>query len=882
SILTILGVIMYLRFAEVLGNTGLGQTLLIVVVAHLITVATGLSISAIATNRTVRAGGAYYIISRSLGAPAGAAIGVPLFLAQSLSITFYIVGFTESLVPVLPAAFLAVVPEWVVSSVVLWLLAFLTFKSADLAIKTQYVVMAAIGVSIIAFFTGTGAPQPEELTLWVEGLSPEKQDIARKMAADLNGLFTTRPAQPAEISWWISDGPGFGPMFALFFPAVTGIMAGVGMSGDLKDPRRSLPLGTMLAIGAGFLVYMTFPIWLAINAEPATLIERTTTIVSEISSVPALIFLGVWGATLSSALGSFLTAPRTLQALAFDGLAPKIFARGHGPMNEPRIGTIFTFILAQIGVLLGDLSAIAPILTMFFLATYGFTNLASGLEKWAANPSFRPTFKVPALISLAGGLGCFYVMSIIDLIAMIAAFVLCAAIYGYVQRRALEATWGDARHGIWAALVRTALYRLRRADFHPSNWRPNLLILGGGGKKRLHLLDLGSTIVQDRGIVTYMYLLQGSVAEHADQRLKIHQNLDEQISRRFPHVFSRVDIVDDLYRGVVMVAQSYGVGSFESNTVMIGWPKNADRHGPYLRMLRDLARLDRSILLVHYDDQRKFGSGRRIQIWWGGLQHNGGLMLLLAFLIIAHQRWSKAKVEIVTIVASEDERARAEEGIRKVVAQAHLDAEPRVLMRKGRSVRDVMELMSTGVDLAIVGMRLPDESEATSRFFDRMNDLLAVLPTTLLVHSARTFQSDPVLFDDVPTRPAGEESSAPLAAAQAPSGPNEAEDSAAGSRSGETPVSAAESMTGLVPELLLHDSHSDDLDPAEISGFVGRPSAGELVAAIATEPAGPTSFRLPEPSELARAAATAPSVAQGSGPVAAPTVAPGSGPSPVA
>lgn len=754
SILTILGVIMYLRFGEVVGNTGLGQAWLIVIVAHLITLATGLSISAIATNRTVRAGGAYYIISRSLGAPAGAAIGVPLFLAQAISITFYIVGFTESLRPILPPE-VQFMPDWALSSIVLWLLALVTYKSADLAIKAQYVVMGFIGISLISFFTGTAPDQPESITWW--------------RTTDEGGV-------------------GFGPMFALFFPAVTGIMAGVGMSGDLKNPRRALPLGTLLAVGCGFIVYMAFPVWLAYNASPEQMVAETGTIVATISSIPAAFYAGVWGATLSSALGSFLTAPRTLQALAFDKLVPQIFARGSGPTNEPRVGIVFTLILAQIGVLLGDLSAIAPLLTMFFLATYGFTNLASGLEKWASSPSFRPTFAVPAWISLAGGAGCFYVMSIINLPAMIASFVLCSLIYIGVQRRNMEATWGDARHGIWSALVQTALNQLRRAEFHPSNWRPNLLILGGGGKKRLHLLELGSAIVQDRGIVTYMYLLRGKVAKLAADRNRVRDELDRALQNRFPNVFCRVDIVNDLYRGVVAVAQSYGVGSFETNTIMLGWPTNADKQQRYLQMLRDLAILDRSLLLVHYDRERKLGAARKIQIWWGGLQHNGGLMLLLAFLITAHVRWRKASVEIVTVVNTKEEQVNVRNTISKVIVSAHLEAQPCVILREDRSVRDIMEAQSKHVDLAIVGMRLPPPDEPAKDFFDRMNALLSALPTTLLVHSARNFQGDPVLFDE--DDQGGGEPPKPK--------PEPEPDAPSVSSGG---VSAAESMTGLLPDL---------------------------------------------------------------------------------
>ncbi len=706
SLLTILGVIMYLRFGWVVGNAGLAGALVIVVISHLITTTTGLSISSIATNRTVGAGGAYYIISRSLGAPAGAAIGIPLFFGQALSVSFYVVGFVESLSELAPG-----VSPRILGSVVCVLLTLLSAKSASLALKSQYLVMAAIALSIVSFLLG-------------------------------------RPADaPAGIAWKPIEHPApFAQVFAVFFPAVTGIMAGLGMSGDLKDARRSLPMGTMLSIATGFVIYLVFPIWFAANASAQDLASNKH-IVWHIARFGSLIYAGVWGATLSSAVGSLLTAPRTLQALAVDRLAPSVLGRGSGPHNEPRWGMLATFVLAEGGILLGNLNVIANLLTMFFLATYGFTNLACGLERWAANPSFRPNFRVPWWVSSLGALACFYVMSVIDLVAMIAAVVICAAIFVWTQRRVFDTTYGDARHGIWSALVRTALLRLRRADFHPLNWRPNLVIMGGGVDRRPHLLELGSTIVQERGIVTYFMLLRGSVDENAEVRRKMTQELDAFVGERFPNVFTRVDVVDDIYRGSVSVAQSYGVGSFEANTVMLGWPQKLERAGDYVDMLHDLTHLDRSLLLVRHSTEHGFGRRRHIQIWWGGLEGNGGLMLLLAYLVTNHDRWRYAQVSVCTVVRSDAEREPTQQGILKVLESARLRAVPRVIVRGERSIGEIMQAESQGVDLAIIGIRLPERGEPAEKFMERMNELLAHLPTTVLVHSARGFQGEPVLFD---------------------------------------------------------------------------------------------------------------------------------------
>ncbi|MCB9554730.1 MAG: Na-K-Cl cotransporter [Deltaproteobacteria bacterium] len=711
SILTILGVVMYLRMGWVVGNSGLGGALIILGVSHVITVITGLSVSSIATNRTVGAGGAYFIISRSLGAPVGAAIGIPLFLGQALSVTFYVVGFTESLRQLAPSV---AQHERLVSSALLLLLVIVSLKSADLALKLQYFVMAAIALSLISFFAGN------------------------KIQA---GATT--------LEWWVNDRAPFAEVFAIFFPAVTGIMAGVGMSGDLKDPRTALPRGTMAAIFCGLIIYAGVMIWLAITANTDYLADpKHKDAMWQISRLPALIYAGVWGATISSAVGSLLTAPRTLQALAADGLAPRLFARGHGPTNEPRVGIVMTFLLAQLGVLIGGLDAIGPILTMFFLATYGLTNLACGLEKWAASPSFRPDFTVPALVSVIGGIACFYVMSVIDMLAMFGALVICAGIYVIAQRRALGTTYGDARHGIWSALVRSALQRLRRAEFHALNWRPNLVILGGDHERRPWLLRLGSAIVQDRGIVTYVHMLPGEVEPLAERRRELARSLDDHLHNNYPNVFGRVDVSRDKYRGMITVAQTYGIGSFEANTIMIGWPRHEENRYDYVQVLRDLVCLDRSLLITHYNRDKKFGDQRTIHIWWGGLQGNGGLMLLIAYLLTAHHDWRHASVSILTVVETERDRRLVTQAIDGILAGARLEATPRVILREDRTIADIMHGESAGADLAIVGLRLPQaEPQAIDQFFARMNSILQGMPTTLLVHSARNLEAEPVLFD---------------------------------------------------------------------------------------------------------------------------------------
>ncbi|PLX18294.1 MAG: Na-K-Cl cotransporter, partial [Marinilabiliales bacterium] len=433
SLLTILGVIMYLRFGWVVGNVGLIGTLIIVTLSTSITFLTALSIAAIATNAPVKSGGAYFMISRSLGIEIGGAIGIPLYLAQAFSVALYIIGFSESIVSIFPAVDIKIVG--IITTIVLGTLSLFSTKAA---IRAQYIILGVIALSLLSLVFGG-------------------------------------PIENSQIEMWgvpSSEAVNFWKVFAVFFPAVTGIMAGVNMSGDLKDPSKSIPKGTFIAVGVGYVIYMTLPMILATRADAKTLVENPM-IMQQIAFWGGAILLGIWGATLSSAVGSLMGAPRVLQALTNDKVIPRQFSflgKGSGKEKIPRWATIFTIVLTLILVYLGNLNTIAPILTMFFLTTYGILNITAGIEKLVESPSFRPKFKVHWLFSLLGTIGCFAVMFLINPIATIIAIIFISIVYTWLRRRNLKATWGDVRSGMLLQIIRYALLRLEK-EASPKSWR---------------------------------------------------------------------------------------------------------------------------------------------------------------------------------------------------------------------------------------------------------------------------------------------------------------------------------------------------------------------------------------------------------------------------
>ena len=407
SILTILGVIMYLRMGWVVGHAGLWGVLAIIAIAHIISVTTGLSVSSIATDKKVGAGGVYYVLSRSLGLPIGGALGMTLFVATAFSIALYMVGFAEIFNSVFDFNLVergsnfyvddsgSLFHGWsktnlirLTGSVGLFILAVIALISTSIALKSQFIILALIVLSLFSIFLGT----------------PGKASVVELGSAkDVTVPFIA--------------------IFAVFFPAVTGFTAGIAMSGDLKDSKKSIPVGTLAAIAVGLLVYTILGLYLYYNFNADTLKMNGNVMFESAYISHYLVNFGVWGATLSSALGGILGGPRILQAMSVDKITPKIFAKGVGKNNEPQRALILTILIAEAGILIGELNLIAEIVSMFYLAAYGFINLSFFLESWAS-ADFNPSFKIKKWVGLLGFVATFIVMFQLNMIAMFAAIAI--------------------------------------------------------------------------------------------------------------------------------------------------------------------------------------------------------------------------------------------------------------------------------------------------------------------------------------------------------------------------------------------------------------------------------------------------------------------------
>ena len=415
NVLTILGIILFLRTGWVVGQAGFYGALAIILMANAISFLTGLSLSAIATSMDVKAGGNYFLISRSLGLEIGGAIGIPLYMSQAISVAFYIIGFTEAMRSL---AFVQALDPQIIATVVAVIFVVIAWVGADFALKIQYFILGVLVLALISFFTGG----------WGNTIAPN-----------------LTPQYSEGVSFWV--------VFAVFFPAVTGIEVGISLSGDLKEPSRSIPVGTIVSIVVTALVYVGAALWFAYQL-PADQLIADPYAMQKIASVPALILAGVAASTLSSALGSVLAAPRTLQAVAKDRVVPRALSSNLGSPTEPRMAILVTGIIAISVIWMGDLDFVAPIISMFFLNTYGMVNLVGAIERLVGNPSFRPRLKVPLWVSVAGAIGCYGAMFLIHAPATIAAILFSYGIFFGLSRRSMGNSWGDVRNGIWTSLAR--------------------------------------------------------------------------------------------------------------------------------------------------------------------------------------------------------------------------------------------------------------------------------------------------------------------------------------------------------------------------------------------------------------------------------------------
>ncbi|MBN1454797.1 MAG: Na-K-Cl cotransporter [Methanomicrobia archaeon] len=575
TLLTILGVIMYLRLGWVVGNVGLLGAWIIILLAFIITTTTALSMASIISNIQIGPGGAYSIISRSLGLEIGGSIGVPLYFSLAFSVVLYIFGFREGLRFLFPAF-----PPLLIDLLVFGTVAVIIFFSTDVAFRIQYLILGLIAASLISIFAAGMVMAP---------------DFAIHLP-------------PENVSFWT--------VFAVFFPAATGIMAGANMSGELKTPRKSITTGTLWAIGIGLVIYLLLAFWLAGAADGSTLVSNFLVLL-EVSYIGWVVVVGLLAATFSSAINSFVGASRVLHAMGEHRVVPRgaWFSR-RAASGIPRNAVLFTVLIVGLSLLLRDINAIAPLITLFFLITYGMMNLVVLLESNLGLISFRPLFKIPWIIPLTGTVGSFFVMFIINPTFSLIAVILVVGFYYLLMYRHIEyrSPYGDVRSSLFVSIAEWAAKKSMELPASQERaWRPNLLVPADSPAELRGVSEFVRDITYPRGSVSILGFERGEDGS-MEQELSL-------ISDEFKTdgIFARWTIVhgDRYPETVISSIQTLKSAFFKPNIVFLRIRKDPEYDTDLLRILNETTKHQNGILLYAGHPRAGLGRRRSINLWIG-------------------------------------------------------------------------------------------------------------------------------------------------------------------------------------------------------------------------------------------------------------------------
>ena len=648
TLLTILGVIMYLRMGWVVGNAGLLGAWLIIIISFLITLTTALSMSAITTNIRIGAGGAYAIISQALGLEVGGSLGIPRYVSQGLAVTMYIFGFREGWLEIFPEhnAFL-------VDIIVFGVLITIAYISADLAIKTQFFIMLVIILSLIsivmAAYYGSMGIATEEAIRW--------------------GTF----GGTAEN---YSGGSGFWIVFAVFFPASTGIMAGANMSGELKDPRKSIPAGTLWAIGVSFVIYMALAFWLARSATENELINNYNIIIEK-SYFGPLVIAGILGATFSSALASMVGSSRILFAMGEHNVLPySKFLAGQSTNGQPRNAMIVTGIMIFVTMLLRDLNAVAPLVTLFFLITYAMINIVVIIEQKLGLISYRPVFKVHKWIPWIGLVSSVLAMFIINPTISLISISIVFVMYWFLSKQNIDTPFEDVRSGLFVSFAEwAAKHTWGMKSMQQRAWKPNLMVPIrdiSGAKGNFQFLR---NIARPKGSIKLLGIEPSSEDGILVNELEI---LSE--SFRNKGVFSSWTVINstNFARGVNYGNQALRGAFFRPNIVFLNLQQHDDYETEIRPVIKESIRLEIGVLLYSSHATALLGKRNMINVWVSDRTDNwslgwdiGNLDLSTLIAYKLKKNW-EATIRLIIVIRDEKEKGNADQFLKSLINLARL------------------------------------------------------------------------------------------------------------------------------------------------------------------------------------------------------------------
>ncbi|KAM3841506.1 solute carrier family 12 member 5 isoform 1-T1 [Vipera latastei] len=780
----IFGVILFLRLTWVVGISGIMESFCMVILCCSCTMLTAISMSAIATNGVVPAGGSYYMISRSLGPEFGGAVGLCFYLGTTFAGAMYILGTIEILLAYIfpPMAIFkaedasgeaaALLNNMrVYGTCVLTCMATVVFVGVKYVNKFALVFLGCVILSILAIYAGViksafDAPSFPICLLGNRTLSRHGFDVCAKvvqvgnetMGSELWALFCSSRLLNATCDEYFSQNnvteiqgiPGaasgliqenlwstylpkgviieragmtsvppsegaldldqpyvfsdmtsyFTLLVGIYFPSVTGIMAGSNRSGDLRDAQKSIPTGTILAIATTSAVYISSVVLFGACIEGVVLRDKFGEAVSGNLVVgtlawpsPWVIVFGSFFSTCGAGLQSLTGAPRLLQAISRDGIVPFLRIFGHGKANgEPTWALLLTACICEIGILIASLDDVAPILSMFFLMCYMFVNLACAVQTLLRTPNWRPRFRYYHwTLSFLGMSLCLALMFICSWYYALVAMLIAGLIYKYIEYRGAEKEWGDGIRGLSLSAARYALLRLEEGPPHTKNWRPQLLVLVRVDQDQNvahpQLLSLTNQLKAGKGLTIVGSVLEGTFLDNHLQLQRAEESIQRLMEAEKVKGFCQVVTSSNVRDGMSHLIQSSGLGGLQHNTVLVGWPRSwrsKEDHQTwrnFIELVREttaghMALLVAKNVAMFPANTERFSEGH-IDVWW--IVHDGGMLMLLPFLLRQHKVWRKCKMRIFTVAQMDDNSIQMKKDLTTFLYHLRITAEVEVV-----------------------------------------------------------------------------------------------------------------------------------------------------------------------------------------------------------
>uniref|UniRef100_A0A663MHJ4 Solute carrier family 12 member 7 n=1 Tax=Athene cunicularia TaxID=194338 RepID=A0A663MHJ4_ATHCN len=770
----ILGVILFLRLTWIVGTAGVLESFIIVFMCCACTMLTAISMSAIATNGVVPAGGSYYMISRSLGPEFGGAVGLCFYLGTTFAGAMYILGTIEILLTYIsPSAAIFKAEEVgeeteamlnnmrVYGTCIIILMAVVVFVGVKYVNKLALVFLACVILSIIAIYAGVikTAFDPPDFPICLLGnrtLSKRNFDVCAKFTESNNETKTT--------SLWrlFCDSSLLNATCDDYFTlnnvteiqGIPGIMSGVltGKSennlwstysekGSIVEKKHQpsvagseeTKLGGLPYVFTDIMTYFTmlvgiyFPsvtgrynyffvsedVYLQLTKDYLLCVNvyrRHVILVACVSKFgeavngnlvvgtlawpsPWVIVIGSFFSTCGAGLQSLTGAPRLLQAIARDGIVPFIQVFGHGKANgEPTWALLLTAGICEIGILIASLDSVAPILSMFFLMCYMFVNLACAVQTLLRTPNWRPRFKFYHwTLSFLGMSLCLALMFICSWYYALIAMLIAGCIYKYIEYRGAEKEWGDGIRGLSLNAARYALLRVEDGPPHTKNWRPQLLVLLNLDSEQLvkhpRLLSFTSQLKAGKGLTIVGSVLQGIYLDKCSETQKAEENVKALMGVEKTKGFCQIVVSPNFRDGISYLIQSAGLGGMKHNTVLMAWPQswkqteNRFSWKNFVDTVRETTAAQQALLVAKNIDlfptnQERFTEGN-IDVWW--IVHDGGMLMLLPFLLRQHKVWRKCKMRIFTVAQMDDNSIQMKKDLQMFLYHLRLNAEVEVV-----------------------------------------------------------------------------------------------------------------------------------------------------------------------------------------------------------